>query len=72
MSKNNIIGLVIIVGLLIGYSLWMTPSKEEMAAAKRKADSITLVQRTDSLQNAMNEMVRRAISDSVLLPDLLL
>jgi YidC/Oxa1 family membrane protein insertase len=65
MSKNNIIGLVIIVGLLIGYSLWMTPSKEEMAAAKRKADSITLVQRTDSLQNAMNEMVRRAISDSI-------
>ena len=32
MTKNNIIGLVIIVGLLIGYSLWMTPSKEEMAA----------------------------------------
>jgi YidC/Oxa1 family membrane protein insertase len=65
MSKNNIIGLVIIVGLLIGYSLWMTPSKEEMAAAKRKADSISLVQRTDSLQTAMNEMVKKAIADSV-------
>lgn len=65
MSKNNIIGLVIIVGLLIGYSLWMTPSKEEMAAAKRKADSINLVQRTDSLQNAMNEMVKKAVADSV-------
>jgi len=65
MSKNNIIGLVIIVGLLIGYSLWMTPSKEEMAAAKRRADSITLVQRTDSLQNAMDQMVKRAISDSI-------
>jgi YidC/Oxa1 family membrane protein insertase len=64
MSKNNIIGLVIIVGLLIGYSLWMTPSKEEMAAAKRKADSISLVQRTDSLQSAMNEMVKKAIADS--------
>ncbi len=65
MSKNNIIGLVIIVGLLIGYSLWMTPSKEEMAAAKRKADSISLVQRTDSLQSAMNQMVKKAIADSV-------
>jgi len=65
MSKNNIIGLVIIVGLLIGYSLWMTPSKEEMAAAKRKADSISYVQRTDSLQSAMAEMVKKVIADSV-------
>jgi len=65
MSKNNIIGLVIIVGLLIGYSLWMTPSKEEMAAAKRKSDSISYVQRADSLQAAMAEMVNKAIADSV-------
>jgi len=65
MSKNNIIGLVIIVGLLIGYSLWMTPSKEEMAAARRKADSITMVQRADSLANAMAEMVKKATADSL-------
>jgi len=65
MSKNNIIGLVIIVGLLIGYSLWMTPSKEEMAAARRKADSITQVQRNDSLESAMAEMIRKANADSL-------
>jgi len=65
MSKNNIIGLVIIVGLLIGYSLWMTPSKEEMAASKRKADSISQIQRTDSLETAMAEMVKKAVADSV-------
>jgi len=65
MSKNNIIGLVIIVGLLIGYSLWMTPSKEEMAAAKRKADSISQIQRNDSLETAMAEMVRKATADSI-------
>jgi YidC/Oxa1 family membrane protein insertase len=65
MSKNNIIGLVIIVGLLIGYSLWMTPSKEEMAAARRKADSITQIQRTDSLERAMDEMIRKAKADSL-------
>ncbi|HNW55034.1 MAG TPA: membrane protein insertase YidC, partial [Bacteroidales bacterium] len=64
MTKNNIIGLVIIVGLLIGYSLWMTPSKEEMAAAKRKADSISLVQRADSLQAAMAEIAAKAAADS--------
>ena len=65
MSKNNIIGLVIIVGLLIGYSLWMTPSKEEMAAIKRRADSISQIQRADSLSTAMAEMVRKATSDSL-------
>lgn len=65
MSKNNIIGLVIIVGLLIGYSLWMTPSKEEMAAAKRRADSISQVQRADSLQAAMAAMGQKAKADSV-------
>lgn len=65
MSKNNIIGLVIIVGLLIGYSLWMTPSKEEMAAAKHKADSISQVQRADSLAKAMAEMVKKVSGDSL-------
>lgn len=65
MSKNNIIGLVIIIGLLIGYSLWMTPSKEEMAAAKRKSDSTSQVLRADSLQAAMQEMVKKAIADTL-------
>lgn len=65
MSKNNIIGLVIIVGLLIGYSLWMAPSKQEMATAKRKADSIAQVQRADSLQTAMAAMVKKATNDSL-------
>jgi len=65
MSKNNIIGLVIIVGLLIGYSLWMTPSKEEMAAAKRKNDSISLVKYTDSVAAAKAEVLQKAIADSV-------
>ena len=64
MSKNNIIGLVIIVGLLIGYSLWMTPSKEEMAASKRKSDSISQIQRNDSLETAMTAMLRKAAADS--------
>jgi len=65
MSKNNILGLVIIVGLLIGYSLWMTPSKEEMAAAKRKSDSISQIQRGDSLADAMAEMVKKVAADSL-------
>ena len=64
MSKNNIIGLVIIVGLLIGYSLWMAPSKAELAAAKHRNDSIALVQHADSLVKAIAEKDKNSKPDS--------
>ncbi len=64
MSKNNIIGLVIIVGLLIGYSLWMAPSKAELAAAKHRNDSIALVQHADSLAKAIAEKDKNSKPDS--------
>jgi YidC/Oxa1 family membrane protein insertase len=65
MSKSNIIGLVIIVGLLIGYSLWMAPSKEEMAAAKRRADSISLIQQADSILALQAAMEKKVLDDSL-------
>ena len=65
MTKSNIIGLVIIVGLLIGYSLWMAPSKEEMSAAKRKADSISFAQRADSLLALEAAMDKKTLDDSL-------
>ena len=65
MSKNNILGLVIIVGLLIGYSIWMTPSKEQLAANRRKADSISMIQRTDSMVSALAKQNQKVASDSV-------
>lgn len=45
MDKNTIIGLVLIMGLLIGYSVWMRPSKEEIEAKQRKQDSLALIQK---------------------------
>lgn len=65
MSKNNIIGLVIIVGMLIGYSIWMTPSKEEMAAARHRSDSTAQVQRADSLNRAFTESNQKMVADSL-------
>lgn len=50
MSKNNIIGLVVIMSLLIGYSLWMMPSKKEIEESKRRNDSIAAVQKADSIR----------------------
>ena len=47
MNRNTIIGLLLIFAILIGYSLWMTPSQEEKEAFKRKQDS-TLQSQKDS------------------------
>jgi YidC/Oxa1 family membrane protein insertase len=40
MDKNTIIGLLIIAGILIGYSLFTRPSKEELAERQRIQDSL--------------------------------
>ena len=42
MNKDTIVGLILIFGIFIGFSYWMTPSQEEMLVQKRKADSIYL------------------------------
>ncbi len=43
MNKNSILGFVLIAAIMISYSIWMTPSKEKLAAQKRKQDSIARV-----------------------------
>jgi len=45
MDRNTIAGLLLIFGILIGYTFFTTPSSEEMAAQKKKADSIYQVEK---------------------------
>ncbi len=54
MNKENIIGLVLIFALLIGYSIWMTPSQDEIQQRQRAQDSIAQLhqQRLDSMRLA--------------------
>ncbi|MBW6490222.1 MAG: membrane protein insertase YidC [Lentimicrobium sp.] len=78
MNKNTIIGLVLIFAIMVGYTIIMSPSAEELEARKRVQDSIANVQRTtnDSLRAfqlrqdelkaaAKNIAVPAQISDSV-------
>jgi YidC/Oxa1 family membrane protein insertase len=44
MDRNSIIGIVIIAGILIGYTFLTKPSREQIAEQKRLADSITLAE----------------------------
>ncbi len=63
MDRNNIIGIALILGILIGYSIWMMPSEEEKAALQRKQDSIAQVQRTqDSIRTIQLEAQLKADS----------
>jgi YidC/Oxa1 family membrane protein insertase len=64
MDRNSIIGLVIIVGLIIGYSIFTQPSKEQMEAARKKQDSITLVQQQLAIK-AQQEKVQAQLKDSL-------
>ena len=45
MNRNSIIGFILIAGIMIGYTYWMTPSAEELAKQQYVADSIAQVQR---------------------------
>ncbi|NCG29664.1 MAG: membrane protein insertase YidC [Bacteroidetes bacterium] len=44
MDRNTLTGLLLIGAILIGYSLWMQPSQEEIEAHERANDSIENVQ----------------------------
>ncbi len=43
MNKNSIVGFILIAAIMVAYSIWMTPSEAELAAQKRKQDSIAQV-----------------------------
>lgn len=43
MNKNTIIGLILIFGIFIAYSYFMSPSKEELALKKQREDSLAIV-----------------------------
>ena len=50
MNKNSIIGIILIIGILVGWSIWVTPSKEEIAKQQHYRDSIAQVNRERALE----------------------
>lgn len=55
MDKNTIIGLVLIFLILIGFSYFTRPSKEELAEMQRKQDSIAQVDRQRAQELALQQ-----------------
>ncbi len=52
MDKNTVVGLLLIMGLLVGYSFWASPSKEELQERKRIQDSLILIQSEQTTKDA--------------------
>ena len=44
MDRNSVIGIILIVAILFGYTLWTMPTEEERAAIQRRADSLATVE----------------------------
>ncbi|MFN8154453.1 MAG: membrane protein insertase YidC [Bacteroidia bacterium] len=73
MDRQSMIGLLLIGLILIGFSIWTSPSEEQLAAAKRQQDSIAKVEQAQAAQaaarlknaaNAPAPVVDTTISDS--------
>lgn len=60
MDKNSIIGLSLIGLLIVGYSIYTQPGKEELAAARHKQDSIAALQKASTVvtETAKNIVVK--------------
>ena len=53
MNKNSIIGIILIIGILVGWSIWVTPSKEEIEKQRHYQDSIYQVNRARYIQDSI-------------------
>jgi YidC/Oxa1 family membrane protein insertase len=54
MDKNTIIGFVLIIAVLVGFSYYTTPSKEQQVAMQHERDSIAWVQQQQMAELADN------------------
>ncbi|MBO4573808.1 MAG: membrane protein insertase YidC [Bacteroidales bacterium] len=53
MNKNSVIGIILIIGILVGWTIWATPSKEEIARQRHIQDSIYLAQRARYVEDSI-------------------
>ncbi|PLX14161.1 MAG: membrane protein insertase YidC, partial [Marinilabiliales bacterium] len=64
MDRNTIIGIVMILVVIIGFSIINQPSEEELAEAQRKRDSIEAVQQKNAAKRAIEDEERRKLEQA--------
>ncbi len=55
MNRNTITGFILIAAIMIAYTVWMTPSKEELARQREIQDSINRVKQTEAEKKLTEE-----------------
>lgn len=67
MNRDNIIGLVLIAVILIGYSIWTAPTQEQIQEQRRLQDSLALAERARQVESqAALERARQLAEDDTL------
>ena len=64
MDKNQILGFVLIFAVLIGWSIWTAPSKEEIAERQRVQDSLELVKLAEEAK------IKKEVNNTVVQPEI--
>jgi len=65
MNKNNIIGLLVIGAIFVGWSMWMTPSKKDQARTAFVRDSIAQeYQAKRAMEEAMAQLKKENLSQT--------
>src|SRR5208283_5944236 len=54
MDRNSIIGVLLIVGIIIGYYILSKPSQQQLDEIKRQQDSIMLVRQQELIKQQQN------------------
>jgi len=62
MDKNQIIGIALISVIIIGFMIWMQPSKEELAKQQQIKDSIALVEQQKIENNKIDTFKNEVIN----------
>lgn len=72
MDRNSIVGFVLIALVLVGYSYFTAPTKDQIAQQQRQRDSIALVNQTkvqDSIKNVIAQAAAPVNPDTVIAND---
>jgi YidC/Oxa1 family membrane protein insertase len=64
MDRNTIIGFLLVLGIIIGFSYLNRPSKEEVETAKRRSDSLALVRaEQEQMLRAAEEIAKQKMAE---------
>jgi YidC/Oxa1 family membrane protein insertase len=61
MDRNTIIGIALIGVILVGYSIWMKPTRDAQRAEARRQDSIARVEQIRALEAAQQQSEEQAL-----------